>query len=264
MQGAGWHRVVHQYGVGWIVSALRSQRRLERKIDRRTNRQGTRNALIQMPMNLPLMFFRMCAIAGLLTFFCSPVVFATTVPSPVVSGSGVIQMIDGPDRGTSVMVDFGFLGRNRLGLEFGLISGDLFNVLGTNRAVVGSRTFVGSTIVDFAVRSRGTDGQFGTADDGIFRISDGAYVNEYFSDSVKASKSRNLRIADTYYETLRLVWDINRDGVKDLTVELNTRNYDGMRAVPSSTPVPLPAAMWLMGSGLVSLMTVTRRRRNKA
>lgn len=211
-------------------------------------------------MKLTFSFCWFAFVVGLLSLFASPAVFATMVPSPVTGGSGEILMIDGTDRGSSVTVGFDFAGRNRLGLQFGFVSGDIFNVLAGARGGYGTKTFAGGTIVDFAVRSKGSDGRFGTADDGIFRLSDALYVSEYFSDPVKASKSRHPKVTNTYYETLRLVWDINRDGIRDLTVILNTRNYDGMQSVPA-TPVPVPAAAWLLGSGLVGLAGVARRKR---
>lgn len=173
----------------------------------------------------------------------------------MVSGCSVILMVDGPSRGQAITVDIGFVGRNKLSLEFGFMFGDLFSPLSASRFGKGSRTFLGDVTVDFAARSREIDGKFGTLDDQIFRLSDGAlYVSEYFSDSEQAIEIPQSEANRSLSRNLVAGMGHHHDGIKDLTLMLHARKTcDGVFGVPLSTPVPLPAAAWLLGSGLVGL-----------
>jgi len=45
------------------------------------------------------------------------------------------------------------------------------------------------------------------------------------------------------------------------TLTLGTNGLISMTTIPTTTQAPLPAAVWLLGSGLLGLIGVGRRRR---
>ena len=58
-----------------------------------------------------------------------------------------------------------------------------------------------------------------------------------------------------------MLWDIDHNGIRDLKITLHARNaYDGMRFAAAPTQVPLPAAAWLLVTGLAGLTALARRR----
>jgi hypothetical protein len=191
-----------------------------------------------------------------------PLVFASSVPSALwVDQPGLVLMVDGKDPNASVA--FGIKGgKHRPGLDFGFMMGDTFRALDSGWRQKMNPVFTGGTMVDFAVRDRGADRQFGTSDDRIFRLSDAAdYANQYYSGAISPWKSSNPGQAETNYRNLTMLWDVNHDGTTDLKIKLYTRNaHDGVHFVASATPVPLPAAVWLLGTGLAGLAALARRR----
>jgi hypothetical protein len=168
-------------------------------------------------------------------------------------------MVDGKDRDSQVGIDIR-VRTNSAYLDFGFISDGSFTSLANNCCRKTNTLFAGGAVIDFAVRSQGMDSQFGTADDQIFRLSDSAqYADQYYSGRIKPWKSRNPEVLETYYSNLTLIWDLNNDGITDLKTALQARgNSDGFRA---ANPVPLPAAVWMFGSGLAVLATSLIRRR---
>ena len=195
---------------------------------------------------------------------CSgPLVQANSIPSTLLlDQQGLVLMVDGKDRDLQVRLDVR-VRTYSAGLDFGFMSNGSFSSLAGDCCRKAGAVFAGGTTIDFAVRSQGADNRFGTADDQLFRLSDSAhYADQYYSGRIKPSKSRNPEVLDPYYSSLAMIWDLDHDGIKDLKVTLNSRNsFDGMQLVPASVPVPLPAAAWLFGSGLVGLAALARRRR---
>jgi hypothetical protein len=194
----------------------------------------------------------------------SPFVQANSIPSSLlVDQPGLVLMVDGKDPNTSVAFEITGYKRGS-GLDFGFMMGDTFSSLDRKWRQRKNSVFTGGTTLDFAVRNKGADNQFGTSDDQIFRLSDPAhYANQYYSGAISPWKSDNPEQTDTYYRNLAIFWDLDHNGITDLRVTLHTRNaHDGMYFVASTTPVPLPAAAWLLGTGLAGLAALALRRGN--
>ena len=170
-----------------------------------------------------------------------------------VNGPGTVLMIDGIDSNVTVKIK-AIDGTLPLGaFDFGFVTGSSYT------SINGSYTFNGGDIVDFALRNRGADTMFGTADDLIYSISNPLdYANQTYLGLIKPSFSQNPVVSSAYYRSLTISWDLDRNGIMDTGFDLVATtpliSYDGM------APVPLPAAAWLLGSGLLGIGTLMRRR----
>ena len=176
-----------------------------------------------------------------------------------------VLMVDGKDRDFNVSIRVWLDTPKRSAFDFGFISNDNFlSITGKSRKQ-GDYTFAGGSIVDFALRNKGSDGIFGTSDDLIYRLSDSAgYASQYYFAAIDPAKSRHPVVTEPYYQILSLNWDLNLDGIADAHVLLKIRGsqYDGM--MPASMAVSLPGASWLLGSGLAVLGITVRRRKRPA
>ena len=203
-------------------------------------------------------------LAGGVLSVTSPSVSAAYLsPISFIDQPGLVLMVDGKDRDSLVRIKLKLVG-NSTGLDFGFMSGDSYSSLAghcCSKSAIAA--FSGGVLVDFAVRSAGADEWFGTADDQIFQLSNAAgYVDLYHSGRNAPPKSRRPRVPDPYYSRLAMIWDLDRDGIADLGVTMNSRgSFDGMQFSPAPVPVPLPAAAWLLGSGLTGLAVISRKRR---
>ena len=188
--------------------------------------------------------------------------YASSVHSVfTVTGPGLVLMIDGKDKGMDV--DIRVRGGKKLfadGFDFGFMDGATYTPIQSSWCEPGDFNFTGGTVVDFTLRNKGADGIFGTSDDSYFRLSDTAdYADQFYFGPINPAKSRNPVTSETYYRRLILTWDPDHDGKSDFSVVLRAWNSsDGM----APAPVPVPAAAWLFGSGLIGLMAVIRRKRS--
>jgi len=192
----------------------------------------------------------------------SPFVQASSIPSTLlVDQPGLVLMVNGKYPSASVAFEI-TNPKSRSGLDFGFMMGDTFNSLDSGGSRKEGLVFTAGTTIDFAVRSKGADKRFGTPDDQIFRLSDPAhYAIQYYSGAISPWASSNPEQAGTYYQSLTMLWDIDHNGIRDLKITLHARNaYDGMSFAAAPTQVPLPAAVWLLVTGLAGLTALARRR----
>ena len=189
------------------------------------------------------------AVAGLM-LLVSPLssAFALTVTSP-----GPVLMIDGVgDNNTTVQITALDATFPISEYQFGFLTGGGFTSI--TSLLDWTYTFNGGDVVDFALRE--------IASDTVYDIADPLdYANQIYSFSIDPSNSQNPAVTRPYYHALTIAWDLNHDGYADpgfgfaITPVLTN---DGM----APTVVPLPAAAWLLGSGLLGLGALTRRRRS--
>ncbi len=174
-----------------------------------------------------------------------------------VNGPGMVLMVDGKDSNVSVSVT-AVDGTLPLGVyDFGFLTGTGYTKI---TSTAGSYMFNGGDIVDFALRNRGLDTIFGTADDLVYNMANPLdYANQIYLLEIAPSNSQNPVVSSPYYRSLALTWDLDLNGVMDtgfnLAVTTSLGSFDGM------TPVPLPAAVWLFGSGLAALSVFRRRKK---
>lgn len=176
-------------------------------------------------------------------------------------GPTLVSMVDGggKDLTVSIKANAGRWKGERY--DFGFMQDGLFEPI-VREGRYGKTAFGDGVIVDFALRAAGSDGKLGTTDDTVYRASDPlSYANLSFAGFVQTRKSGASAKDDGYYRSARIFWDLDRDGRVDVTVRMTTFNgNDGF----APTAVPLPAAVWLLGPGLVGLWAFARRRRATA
>ena len=186
----------------------------------------------------------------------------TMSPKLIVDSPSQVLMIDGKDRNSNVKIVARLDVPERCAFDFGFISDGLYTAITGNSKTTGRYVFAGGVAMDFALRNYGADRSFGTPDDMIYRLSDDAnYAREIFSKPVKSSKTKKTVLTQEYFRDLRLGWDLDLDGKTDAYswLEVKRGKYDGMMPVHVPAAVPVPAAMWFFGSGLVGLALVARR-----
>ena len=167
-----------------------------------------------------------------------------------------ILIIDGIDGGTSVDITAVDV---TSGYDFGYLDsiGDFVTIV-SDGAVVGTETFSGGDVVDFAIQS--------TSDSSIYSLGPDAGGNNYasleFTGLIDASNSDNPVVSEDYYASVTINWDLDGDGYADLGFDVATASSgagDGLLAMP----VPEPTTLILMGSGLAGLWWMERRMRRK-
>jgi hypothetical protein len=180
---------------------------------------------------------------------------ATPAHALIVTTPGMVLMVDGTDSGTNDQTYNIDATLPVTQYDFGFVDAGVFTPIALSpsgpASLFGTYTFSGGSIVDFALRDNLAPGS-----PSVFSISDPLdYADQIFLDPIDPSWSRNPVVSTTYYHTLVLQWDLDRNGFTlsdpGLTMTFAVNPWDGM--MPAGAPVPLPAAALLFGSGLLGL-----------
>lgn len=193
-------------------------------------------------------------------FLAGNAALAAGIPVEVVINQpGMVYMAAGKGHDSGVSLQVSGKWSRSAGYQFGYVAGSIFSPIINGDGAKHNLSFQDGTSVDFAVRNKGDDGMFGTTDDTLFRLADAAgYAVQMYSDPNHQGSTSGSPVD---YSKLTLRWDINSDDANDLSVLLKSTTCDtGMHFAPA-TPVPVPAALWLLGSGIVGLTTFLRRRK---
>jgi hypothetical protein len=175
----------------------------------------------------------------------------------LLSTSQPVLMIDGVSDGDATIdvavIDFGF------GFDFGYDDAG-FNMILAEGNILGSETFLGGQVVDFAIRNT-TSGQ-------VLRLSDGM-AQMFFAGDVTASNSENPGVPFDYWQSLTITWSL---GNNDFVFNVGG-NFDGLAPssfaansgvggnVLVSNPEPSAALSFVLG---FSLLAFHLRRRAKS
>ena len=192
------------------------------------------------------------------------------------NGANLVQLIDGTDGTdkndtvairTAIAKGNNKTGKKNQGSDFGFMNGDSFVSIAGYCDSNGTHDFSAGTSVDFALRQYGSDGKPGMGDDKIYRLSDSAgYATQTYFGWIMPAKSRNPVVPDDYFRGVHISWDLDLDDKTDIRTLIVTKGhsrFDGIRPANSTAPVPLPGALWLMASGLLSLAGFIRSRKTR-
>ncbi len=178
---------------------------------------------------------------------------STTDAAPLsLASSSPVVFIDGAgdlDAMVSVVV-----GDTSSGFDFGhvLYDGAFVTIL-PDSASMTIFSAAGGDIFDFAIR----DSSIGVV---AAKLSDGS-ASMYFSGDVAAVSSAHPNVAYDYWQNLTITWTF---GNNDFVFNFGGLD-DGFApaSMVSSTPVPEPSSMFLLGGGLLGLLGLRRRRNGR-
>lgn len=193
---------------------------------------------------------------------CNTVFAATVIPTLTLHNSSMVQMIDGRDQNSFASI-LAILakGKNNQASDFGFTNGDSFSPITGRYRDIGGYNFSAGAVVDFALRLYGLDNKSGTGDDKIFRLSDPAnYATLTYFGSIDPKYSRNPVQTEKYFLGVLINWDLNLDKKIDYRALVIATGLPGFDGVTPASPVPLPAGIWLMATGLLGLMRFVRRK----
>ena len=163
---------------------------------------------------------------------------------PLMTSSTAVMMIDGVGD-NDIMVNVGTVDTST-DIDFGFINtGGDFVAIVSGFQYYGSHSFKGGAIVDFAIR----DSMGGN----ITRASEGT-AEMFLSGDVLATSSAQPTVLKNYWQNLTITW---ASGNNDMVVNLSGVD-DGF--APAPAPAPEPATMFLLGSGLLGLAGMGRKR----
>ena len=164
--------------------------------------------------------------------------------SAIAIPSTSVMMIDGVGDGVNASVNILSSDTSDY-YDFGFINpyGDFEEIVsGTEN--FGFYTFEGGKIVDFSIRD-----SVGV----ITRASEGT-AKMYFSGYIDASFSENPTVTDNYWQNFSITWEFCNN---DMVINISGP-FDGF--APAPAPAPEPATMLLLGSGLLGLAGMGRKK----
>lgn len=199
-----------------------------------------------MKKKMPLLLIAFLVLASL--FFIGT---QNALASPIYANGQSIQLIDGPDTDTTVTFQISDYKLNfSKDVYYAVDSGEWTKIFFNSFRKADVGPYAGGSFIDLAI-----DFNDSTTIEGVdlFSRSDATLT---YSMDIGALNAKNPTRTQDYYRLVDVLWNV---GPAEFKLDILVPNDCG----DGFAPVPIPSAVWLLGSGLIGLVGLRGRFRKR-